>query len=157
MSRKRTPILIAAGALVAGVGAGAGIAGYTALSGGRTTTIVQKAPVAATPASATKIASVGSVYKAARDGVVEITTTSTSTSSSGNTPFPFGGGGSGESRAQGSGFVYGSDGRVVTNYHVVQGAKSISVTFADGSKYDATVVGSYASSDVALLQVDAPA
>src|SRR4051794_29584056 len=105
MSRKQTPVLIAATALVAGLGAGAGVGGYAAFSGDRTTTIEQSAPALGTPAAATKSSSVGSVYKAARDGVVEITSPSTSTA--GDTPFPFGGdggggGGSQQSKAQGS-------------------------------------------------------
>jgi putative serine protease PepD len=154
MSHNRTPILIAAVALVAGLGAGAGVGGYAALSGGKATTVVEQAPAVGTPAAATKTTSVGNVYKAARDGVVEITTASTSAAN--DSPFPFGGDGSRESRAQGSGFVYDSDGHVITNYHVVEGAKSISVTFADGSKYDASVVGSDPSSDIAVLKVDAP-
>src|ERR687885_1369697 len=155
MSRNRIPILIAAVALVAGLGAGAGVGGYAALSGDKTTTVVEQTPAVGTPAAATKSSSVGNVYDAARDGVVEITTTSTSAAN--GSPFPFGGdGGSRESRSQGSGFVYDSAGHVITNYHVVEGAKSISVTFADGSKYDASVIGSDPSTDLAVLKVDAP-
>src|SRR5919202_62241 len=155
MSRNRIPILIAAVALVAGLGAGAGVGGYAALSGDKTTTVVEQTPAVGTPAAATKSSSVGNVYEAARDGVVEITTTSTSAAN--GSPFPFGGdGGSRESRSQGSGFVYDSAGHVITNYHVVEGAKSISVTFADGSKYDASVVGSDPSIDLAVHKVDAP-
>jgi putative serine protease PepD len=155
MSRKRTPIVIAAAALVAGVGAGIG--GYAVVEGGgRTTTVVQQAPATGSPAAATKGLSVGSVYKNARDGAVEVTTT-TRASSGNDSPFPFGGnGGSQQSQAQGSGFVYDSDGHVVTNNHVVDGASSISVTFADGSKYSADVVGTDSSTDLAVLKVDAP-
>jgi putative serine protease PepD len=154
MLRNRILILVAAVALVAGVGAGVG--GYAAVGGGKTTTVVQRTPVVGTPAAATKSQSVGGVYKSARDGVVEITTKSTTTSN--NSPFPFGGGGGGsqQSQAQGSGFVYDSDGHVITNYHVVDGASSISVTFWDGSKYSAKVVGSDPSTDIAVLKVDAP-
>ena len=154
MPRRRTPLIITAAALGVGLGAAAGAGGYAALGGDQTTTVVQQAPATGSPAAATKTSSVGSVYKAARAGVVEITTTQAASSS--DSPFPYGGGSSGESRAQGSGFVFDSDGHVATNYHVVQGAKSISVTFADGSKYDATVVGTDPSSDLAVLKVDAP-
>jgi putative serine protease PepD len=152
MLRKRTSILIAATALVAG--AGAGVGSYAAVGGSdNTATVVQQAPSSATPAAATKSLSVGAVYKSARDGVVEVTTTSASRSN--DSPFPFGGN-SGQSQAQGSGFVYDEDGHVVTNYHVVEGASSISVTFADGSKYSAKLVGSDPSTDIAVLKVDAP-
>jgi putative serine protease PepD len=153
MLRNRTSLAIAAAALVAGVGAGAGT--YAAVGGGATTTtVVQQAPVSGTPAAAKKTGSVGEVYRQAKDGVVEIATTTTARSSS--SPFPFGGDGPQKAQAQGSGFVYDAAGHVVTNYHVVDGASSISVTFADGSKYKATVVGSDPSTDLAVLKVDAP-
>lgn len=58
-------------------------------------------------------------------------------------------------RAAGTGVVLTSNGRVLTNYHVVQGAGSIRVTVAQtGDTYQATVVGSDRSQDVALLQLD---
>src|SRR5437764_5319453 len=99
--------------------------------------------------------SVNGVYRSARDGVVEITVT-TSGSSGNNSPFPFGGSGSQQSQAQGSGFVYDSDGHIVTNDHVVANASSISVMFSDGSKYSAKVVGTDPSTDLAVLKVNAP-
>ena len=159
MFRTRTSIAAAAVVLAAGIGAGAGVGGYAAFSdNGKTTTVVQQVPVAGAPAAVTKSGSVADVYKTARDGVVEVVTT-TSGGSSSDSPFPFGGGGGGGSggqRAQGSGFVYDRGGHVITNYHVVQGASSITLTFADGSKYKASVVGSDPSSDIAVLKVDAP-
>ena len=147
--------LAATVALLAGAGVGAG--SYAALGSGdaKTQTVVQQPTPAATPAAARTTESVGSVYKAARDGVVEITVTSNGGSS--GSPFPFGGNGSQRSQAQGSGFVSDTAGHVLTNYHVVQGATSISVAFADGSKYAATVVGSDQSTDLAVLKVNAPA
>jgi putative serine protease PepD len=97
--------------------------------------------------------SVNGVYRAARDGVVEITVT-TSGGSNDNSPFP--GSGSQQSQAQGSGWVYDSSGHIVTNDHVVANATSISVMFSDGSKYSAKVVGTDASTDLAVLKVNAP-
>jgi S1-C subfamily serine protease len=61
---------------------------------------------------------------------------------------------------QGSGFVYDFSDRdvVITNYHVVQGTSSLSVTFSDGNGYAATLLGSDAYADLAVLSVnDAPA
>src|SRR5208337_4088967 len=60
---------------------------------------------------------------------------------------------------QGSGFVYTFSGRtvVLTNYHVVQGATGLSVTFSDGKGYSATVLGTDPYSDLAVLSVKAPA
>ena len=62
---------------------------------------------------------------------------------------------------QGSGFVYNFAGRnvVLTNYHVVQGTTSLSVTFSNGHGYSATVLGTDPYSDLAVVSVssDAPA
>lgn len=60
-------------------------------------------------------------------------------------------------QAEGSGFVSDRSGDIVTNAHVVQGASSIVVTFADGSKAAATIVGSDASTDLAVIHVDVAA
>jgi serine protease Do len=55
----------------------------------------------------------------------------------------------------GSGFIISSDGRIVTNHHVVFGAQNVEVTLADGTKYDAEVIGSDAATDIALLSIKA--
>ncbi|MBP1737227.1 MAG: Serine protease, DegP/HtrA, do-like [Oscillospiraceae bacterium] len=57
--------------------------------------------------------------------------------------------------SSGSGFVITSDGYILTNYHVIEGASSISVLFNDGSKYDATLIGSEEENDIAVLKIDA--
>ena len=59
------------------------------------------------------------------------------------------------SAAAGSGFVISSDGYIVTNYHVIEGASTIKVTFYDGTQYDATLVGGEESNDVAVLKINA--
>ncbi|HEX7021498.1 MAG TPA: trypsin-like peptidase domain-containing protein, partial [Trueperaceae bacterium] len=56
----------------------------------------------------------------------------------------------------GSGFVLDEDGHIVTNYHVVEGAQQIEVTFGDGTTLPAQLVGTDPHNDIALLQVDAP-
>jgi S1-C subfamily serine protease len=60
---------------------------------------------------------------------------------------------------QGSGFVYSFAGRtvVLTNYHVVDGTTSLSVTFADGHGYSATVLGTDPYSDLAVVSVSSDA
>ena len=57
----------------------------------------------------------------------------------------------------GSGFVWDKDGHIITNYHVVDSADKIEVTFADGSIATGKVVGSDPDSDLAVVQVDVPA
>src|SRR5881394_4653124 len=58
------------------------------------------------------------------------------------------------SQALGSGFVWNSDGIIVTNNHVVEGASSITVTFQDGTTVPAKLIGVDPDSDVAALRVD---
>jgi len=94
---------------------------------------------------------VGQVYRRVRTGVVEITV-----ASSGASTDPFGQQQGGRQQAQGSGFVLDEQGHVVTNHHVVDGAETASVTFSNGESYDATVVGTDPSTDLAVLKVDAP-
>lgn len=56
----------------------------------------------------------------------------------------------------GSGFVYDSQGHVVTNLHVVEGASQVEVDFPNGFKAYGTVIGTDADSDLAVIKVDAP-
>jgi S1-C subfamily serine protease len=56
--------------------------------------------------------------------------------------------------AQGSGFVYDSQGHIITNNHVVEGAQSLTVTFIDGTIVTASVVGRDPYSDLAVIKVD---
>ena len=60
-----------------------------------------------------------------------------------------------QSAASGSGFIYSSDGYILTNYHVIESASSIKVTLYDGTSYDATLVGYDESNDVAVLKINA--
>jgi S1-C subfamily serine protease len=53
----------------------------------------------------------------------------------------------------GSGFIYDKQGHIITNNHVVDGAKLVDVTFVDGSRYIATTIGRDAYSDIAVLQI----
>jgi S1-C subfamily serine protease len=58
---------------------------------------------------------------------------------------------------QGSGFIFDSQGHVVTNHHVVQGSSTVEVAFSSGFKAYGTVIGSDADADIAVIKVDAPA
>ena len=133
----RTPTVTLAAALVAGalIGAGGGAATYAALSSGKGTTVVRQVTVSdGQTTSSSSSLSVQSIYRLAGKGVVEITA----------------------GQGQGSGFVYDSNGHVVTNAHVVEGSNSVSIKFWNGKTYPARVVGTDASTDLAILKVDAP-
>jgi len=60
----------------------------------------------------------------------------------------------GNARGVGSGFVYDKQGHIVTNYHVVEGASKVTVTFLDGTSYRASIVGSDPYTDLAIVKVD---
>ena len=147
MHLPRSPILAALAAAIA-VGAGGGVAIYAAATSNTRTVVRQVTVDNASPASSTSSLSIGQIYKRSYKGVVEITVTSTQNSS------PFGN--SQTQTAQGSGFVYDTDGHIITNQHVVDGASSISVKFWNGATYKATVVGTDASTDLAVIKVSAP-
>jgi S1-C subfamily serine protease len=54
----------------------------------------------------------------------------------------------------GSGFVYDSNGHIITNYHVIEDSDTIQVTFLDGTIASATLIGSDIYSDIAVVKVD---
>jgi serine protease Do len=58
-------------------------------------------------------------------------------------------------RGAGSGFIFESDGYIITNHHVVDGADQIIVRLADRREFEAELIGSDALSDIALLKIDA--
>jgi len=135
-------------ALLLGVGGGALL--YAAAgpdnsgkTGNATTVTVQNSQ----PAATTSPLSIPDIYRGAYKGVVQITVSSEGAS-------PFGGGQS--QQAQGSGFVYDSNGDILTDQHVVGGAQSISVQFWNGKTYKATLVGTDRSTDLAVVKVSAP-
>ena len=105
-------------------------------------TVVRQVTVTAEPAADTG-PTISDIYDRASKGVVEISATSDG----------FGGP---SASAQGSGFVYDAEGHIVTNQHVVAGADSFSVSLWNGTEYDATLVGSDPSTDLAVLEIDAP-
>jgi len=57
-------------------------------------------------------------------------------------------------RGLGSGFVWDKEGHIVTNNHVVDGAETIKVTFADGTSLEGKVLGTDKNSDLAVIQID---
>ena len=53
----------------------------------------------------------------------------------------------------GSGFVYDNLGHIITNAHVVEGATKATVTFLDGTQYDADIIGKDKFTDIAVIKV----
>ncbi|MET3440872.1 serine protease Do [Variovorax paradoxus] len=58
-------------------------------------------------------------------------------------------------RSQGSGFIVSPDGLIMTNAHVVKGAKEVTVKLTDRREYRAKVLGADAKTDIAVLKIDA--
>jgi putative serine protease PepD len=144
---KRTLTKLSAGIAAIVLAAGTGAATYALADTPRT--IVREVTVTnGTSAANTSTLSISDVADRASASVVEITVTTTASAG------PFG---SGTAEAQGSGFVYDTSGHIVTNAHVVDGAQSVEVTFPNGKTYEAKVVGTDPSTDLAVLEVDAPA
>jgi len=105
------------------------------------------------------------IYTKVNPSVVNVMVTVTSSANSqspnqnGQNPFGFSNPQSQNPVQQGlgSGFILDTQGHIVTNNHVVDGASQVTVTFSDGSSYTATVVGKDPSADLAVIKVDAPA
>jgi putative serine protease PepD len=147
MTRQRILPLLVAGALALGLGVG-GAATYSALTSDGTQTVVRQVTVEdSEPAASGTALSVNEIYQRAHKGVVEITVSAGGSGALGEQP----------NRALGSGFVIDEAGRIVTNQHVVGDATGASVRFWNGRSVDARVVGTDASTDLAVLDVDAPA
>jgi putative serine protease PepD len=105
-----------------------------------TTTATPSRDVVATTSSLAEL------YKGVSPSVVEITTAGTAAS-----PFGAPRGGTG------TGWLYDADGHVVTNQHVVDGTRQVTVQFHDGTEVQARVVGADGSTDVAVLQLEGDA
>jgi putative serine protease PepD len=144
--RRRVATVAAVLVLGVGVGTGATVAAVRA-----TDSRARPEANSATPVAASSVLTAGQIYENASPGVVEITASGVASNGTG----PFGPAQEGE--ATGSGFVLDEDGHIVTNAHVVDGATSISVRFADETEATATLVGSDPSTDLAVLDVDLPA
>jgi S1-C subfamily serine protease len=157
---RRTAELVAAavagGAIVLG-----GVALFDGLDGHSTTIREIIASPSTSPASFVKgrALSINQIYNRAAPGVVQVSTTSVvNVNPTDPFGFPIPGFQQQETqKALGSGFVWDKAGHIVTNFHVVQGAKSIQVSFSNHDSMNAHVVGVDPSTDVAVLKVDAKA
>jgi len=143
-------------ALVATASLGGAVAvGAVALLGGLdgSTTVVTETVSSPATGAAPRTAgamSVNEIYERAAPGVVQIT----SIGQAGVSVLP---GGDPRQSALGSGFVMDKAGHIVTNFHVIEGADEIRVSFSNRDTVEATLVGADPSTDVAVLQVDTSA
>jgi S1-C subfamily serine protease len=150
-----------AGLLAAAAGGGAtALAGAAALGAfsGTTTTVREVQPVSAHVTAAVfhggKSLSINQIYRDAAPGVVQVTATQVVKTSSLDPFFGFSVPETQRRQALGSGFVIDKAGHIVTNYHVIEGARSVSVSFSNSESMKARIVGSDPSTDVAVLQVN---
>jgi 2-alkenal reductase len=90
------------------------------------------------------------VYEQVSPSVVNITVNMDHPALSGNEDIP----GDFEITSSGSGFVWDADGHIVTNFHVVESASKLQVTFSDGTMSIADVIGEDEDSDLAVIKVD---
>ena len=123
---------------------------YSSLSGGNETTIYtgDRTPtqVDTTSVDTSKELTTAEIYAKYVNSCVGITVDIVSTNIFGQTV---------TGAAAGSGFVITEDGYILTNYHVIDGANSIKVTFDNGKEYTATYVGGEEKNDIAVIKVDA--
>jgi S1-C subfamily serine protease len=144
----RAASLLAAG-LVGGAVALGGVAALGEL--GRTTTVREMVPGRA-PASAAFSRepglTIGEIYGRWSPGVVQVEARIDATDPF--EPFPQ------TERSLGSGWVFDKAGHIVTNYHVVQGAEAVDVSFSNNESVRARIVGVDPSTDLALLKVNTP-
>ncbi len=132
------------------LGLGGGFIGAK-LSGGKTVVQTEDGKVVfqeierTTDNSSQASFAVEDVAAAVSDSVVEITTEIVSTNS-----FL----GQYISQGAGSGVIFTTDGYIVTNHHVIDGATKINVTLKNGTSYSAKIIGDDAKTDLALLKID---
>ena len=139
-----TYVALIATAALGGAAAVGAVALLGGLDEGDTTVVTEtvEAPSSRAAPSRERELTIGEVYERASPSVVQITST-TDIAPSATPP------------ALGSGFVIDKAGHVVTNYHVVEGADEIRVSFSNRDTVEADLVGTDPSTDLALLRVDA--
>jgi S1-C subfamily serine protease len=155
--RPRAGLTQVAAVLAAGIAGGALALGGAALlvgigddGGGEVRTSVFAPETNAAEFERDEPLSLAEVYEESEGGVVQVKTTAVV-----ETPDIFGLPQQEEQRGLGSGFVIDKSGHIVTNFHVVEGADEVEVSFSNGEEMDADVIGNDPSSDIALLKVNA--
>ena len=152
--QQRRILLVGLLSAVLGGGAAVGIVEGFDLGGGHTSTIVEEAPLAAHDDASNSDSSglsARDIYKRDAPGVVYVKAQVVQRTQS---PFDFGLPQEQQGEATGSGFVIDKDGTILTNAHVINGARKVTVQFANKQQVDAKILGKDESTDIALLKVD---
>jgi S1-C subfamily serine protease len=110
-------------------------------------------PTAFDGANSGEALTINEIFRRDAPGVVQVTSTQIVRTPA--DPFGFGTPQTETYKALGSGFVVDKAGHIVTNYHVIAGAKSVEVSFSNSDNMKAKIVGSDPSTDIAVLQIDA--
>jgi putative serine protease PepD len=135
--------------LVAGVlGGGVAVGIDKAVGDEDATTVIREVPAGTAESTAFRNPTgktISDIYGSAKRGVIQVLATSVAS----DNPFF----GYQPARALGSGFVIDKAGHVVTNYHVIEGASKVEVSFSGNDEMPATVIGRDPSTDIAVLRI----
>src|SRR5688572_13797990 len=120
---------------------GAAVVGINSVAEDGSPTVIERVVGSDNGTLVTSVDDVSSLYDAVRPSVVRITTQGSSAVTGG----------------LGSGVILDDEGRILTNNHVIAGARQIDVTLADGTAATARVIGTDPGNDLAIIKVDLPA
>ncbi|MEA2634269.1 MAG: hypothetical protein QOH92_1036 [Chloroflexota bacterium] len=137
--RFRRGLLVAVAALTVAGGAGSGAVAAALVAHAAPPTAVTAGTATTVQSTSTSPATAESIYKQVSAGVVTITSNV------------------GNGQAIGSGIVLDTSGDILTNAHVIAGARQMQVTLSNGQTVTATLVGSNSSADLAVIRVSVPA
>jgi S1-C subfamily serine protease len=137
--RFRRGLLVAVAALTVAGGAGSGAIAAALVAHAAPPAAVTAGTATTVQSTSTSPASAESIYKQVSAGVVTITSNV------------------GNGQAIGSGIVLDTSGDILTNAHVIAGARQMQVTLSNGQTVTATLVGSNSAADLAVIRVSVPA
>jgi S1-C subfamily serine protease len=141
--RFRRGLLVVVAAVALASGAGSGAAAAALIAHGASASAATVATTTSTSTTTAPSSTATSIYQQDSPSVVTITDVISGPQGSG--------------QAIGSGIVLDTNGDILTNAHVIAGARQIQVTFSNGQTVSATVVGSSTSADLAVLRVSVAA
>lgn len=150
----KTVLTVALSGLIGLLGGfGGGVLAYRSMASQNEPTVVyQQVPVETNTTQTTTSSTTMSLQQIAAKATPSVVEIVTETETQG---YSFFGITNGIATAAGSGVILSEDGYIITNNHVVSGANTITVTTNDGTQYDATLIGTDAKSDIAVVKIEA--